>query len=311
MGESYRGTWRWIRVESLHINVSILLGVASILFLSSRLISIFKTILFCVAIILLIANHSFSIAICSTLAGLWILLVNKGKKFEIAFLILILFLVLLGTEQNANRRRRAYEHFFCYERSYQTEQLVRSLSETKLFGPCSASNLHLPGWCHDLAFADVMRKHGLILGILILILYGVLLTQLANAYIYGSDEVSSYALGAVVYFAILITVHIGVNMGILPPMGVSLPFCGRGGTAWAAYTFMIAGASPLGDAFKNGSLSAEDVRKILLKYLLILLFMALGFLVVAYMGKIHHDVKSLQCIKLDKNASNTGSIKNR
>lgn len=105
----------------------------------------------------------------------------------------------------------------------------------------------LPEYHTDFIFATLVEELGLVGGLILLSLYGVLLWQLIRPYMRGSignPFVFFYTIGL---FGILLTqvvINTGMNMGIIPVTGITLPFVSYGGSSilslCIAFGFLIA-----------------------------------------------------------------------
>jgi len=92
----------------------------------------------------------------------------------------------------------------------------------------------LPEFHTDFIFATLVEELGFIGGLMLFVLYGALLWQLLKPYIRGSvgnPFVFFYTIGL---FGILLTqvvINAGMNMGIIPVTGITLPFVSYGGSS--------------------------------------------------------------------------------
>ncbi len=105
----------------------------------------------------------------------------------------------------------------------------------------------LPEYHTDFIFATLVEELGFIGGFILLLLYGTLLWQLIRPYIRGSignPFVFFYTIGL---FGVLLTqvvINSGMNMGIIPVTGITLPFVSYGGSSilslCVAFGFLLA-----------------------------------------------------------------------
>lgn len=92
----------------------------------------------------------------------------------------------------------------------------------------------LPEYHTDFIFATLVEELGFVGGALLLLLYGVLLWRLIQPYVrgnIGNPFVFFYTIGL---FGILLTqvvINAGMNMGIIPVTGITLPFVSYGGSS--------------------------------------------------------------------------------
>ncbi len=105
----------------------------------------------------------------------------------------------------------------------------------------------LPEYHTDFIFATFVEELGFVGGVTLLVLYGTLLWQLLRPYVrgtIGNPFVFFYTVGL---FGILLTqvvINTGMNMGIIPVTGITLPFVSYGGSSilslCVAFGFLIA-----------------------------------------------------------------------
>lgn len=89
----------------------------------------------------------------------------------------------------------------------------------------------LPEHETDFIFAAFAEEWGFVGTLLLLFLFGVLMYRLVeNAREGATNFESLFALGVAVLFGIHITIHVGMNIGLLPVTGITLPFMSYGGS---------------------------------------------------------------------------------
>lgn len=92
----------------------------------------------------------------------------------------------------------------------------------------------LPEYHTDFAFASLVEELGLGGGVFLLGLYGILLWKLILPYIRKVEEdaiQSLYTIGLFSLIACQVIVNVGMNMGIIPVTGITLPFVSYGGSS--------------------------------------------------------------------------------
>ena len=91
----------------------------------------------------------------------------------------------------------------------------------------------LPEYQTDFIFAAYAEEWGFF-GVLVLFgLFGVVVVRILGLALHGSDNFDSlFAAGLAIYFLAQFTVHVGMNMGLLPITGTTLPFMSYGGSHW-------------------------------------------------------------------------------
>lgn len=89
----------------------------------------------------------------------------------------------------------------------------------------------LPEYETDFIFASFAEEWGFVGVLFLLILFAVLMWRiLAHAQLGASNFETLFALGVAILFLSQLTVHIGMNIGLLPVTGVTLPFMSYGGS---------------------------------------------------------------------------------
>jgi rod shape determining protein RodA len=89
----------------------------------------------------------------------------------------------------------------------------------------------LPEYETDFIFAAFAEEWGFIGVVLVLALYGLLLFQLVLiARRMSTNFDALFALGVAIWFLASITVHVGINLGLLPVTGTTIPFMSSGGS---------------------------------------------------------------------------------
>ena len=95
----------------------------------------------------------------------------------------------------------------------------------RIVGAISASIIA----CHS--FAAFAEEWGFVGVVLVLLLYGLLIFQiLALARKMSTNFDALFTLGVVILFLAHITVHVGINLGLLPVTGTTIPFMSSGGS---------------------------------------------------------------------------------
>ncbi len=89
----------------------------------------------------------------------------------------------------------------------------------------------LPEYQTDFIFAAYAEEWGFVGVALALALYGVLFWRLLRAAGRGSSNFETlFVLGVVCYFAAHMVLHAGINLGVLPVTGTTIPFMSYGGS---------------------------------------------------------------------------------
>ena len=90
----------------------------------------------------------------------------------------------------------------------------------------------LPEQHSDFIFATIAEEWGFVGSILILTLFGILFYRLIKISLTSTNNFAKLtSLGMGVMFIVQAIVNIGMNMGILPIIGIPLPFVSYGGSS--------------------------------------------------------------------------------
>lgn len=89
----------------------------------------------------------------------------------------------------------------------------------------------LPEFQTDFIFAAFAEEWGFIGVVILLILYGIVIWRILAIAARGADNFDSlFAVGIAIYFFSQFIVHVGMDMGLLPITGTTLPFMSYGGS---------------------------------------------------------------------------------
>ncbi len=115
----------------------------------------------------------------------------------------------------------------------------------------------LPEYQTDFIFAAFAEEWGFIGIVLVFALYGVLFWRILAAASRGASNFETlFALGVLCYFGAHFLLHVGINVGILPVTGTTIPFMSYGGSHLLAEFLalgMIAGMLRYAGAARQGA----------------------------------------------------------
>ncbi|MDP2669205.1 MAG: FtsW/RodA/SpoVE family cell cycle protein [bacterium] len=90
----------------------------------------------------------------------------------------------------------------------------------------------LPEKESDFIFAAFAEEWGLIGVLIIFLFFGLIIWRILRAGIYGESNFEKlYAAGLAILFFSQATIHVGMNMGLLPITGLGMPFMSYGGSS--------------------------------------------------------------------------------
>lgn len=253
-----RGVEAWLRfgginfqpVEAAKIALIILLAK----FFSKRHVEIYRIehllvsgIYVAIPAALVLAQPDLGSAI--VLIAIWVaIVVFSGMKMRHFVLILILGALVsslawnFGLAPYQKTRITAFLNPYADPRGagYQMIQSMIAVGSGKIFGKGlgygSQSHLNfLPEAETDFIFAAYAEEWGFVGVSIVLVLLFIVLWRIIAIGSISSDNFSRlYALGFAAYIFVQSFIHIGMNMGLLPITGITLPFVSYGGSSLVA-----------------------------------------------------------------------------
>jgi cell division protein FtsW len=138
-----------------------------------------------------------------------------------------------------------FEHF--YGPGWQLSNALLGIGRGEWFGMGLGNslqkNLYLPEPHTDFIFAVIVEEFGLIGGWIVILLFALLIfgiiTTSIKALEFGKLFQGLVAFGVGILIAIQVVFNIGVNLGILPTKGLTLPFISYGGTSLILFMFLM------------------------------------------------------------------------
>jgi len=119
----------------------------------------------------------------------------------------------------------------------------------------------LPEYHTDFIFAAFAEEWGFVGIVLVFMFFGALFWRLLHAASHGASNFESlFAIGILCYFAAHFVLHSGINMGILPVTGTTIPFMSYGGTHILAEFLslgMVSGMAAYARAARRDALESE------------------------------------------------------
>jgi len=254
IGTTIRGTTGWFSFFGVNFQPVEIAKIALILilawFLSNRPSGIkdIKTFLITAGMtglffILVILQPDFGSAII--LFSIWILMIifagcNKKHLLVLGLLFIIAFSLAWVFMFKDYQKDRILTFFDPqadpYNRGYHVRQSVTAIGAGGFLGRGlgfgSQSQLKfIPASHTDFIFAVIAEELGLLGVSLILFFWGLIFYRLIKAAVTIKDSFSSlFILGVSAIFFIQIVINIGMNIGIVPVTGISLPFVSYGGS---------------------------------------------------------------------------------
>ena len=123
---------------------------------------------------------------------------------------------------------------------YQLTNALVVIGSAKLFYYHKHNVLYIPEASTDFAFAYTIGNLGLIFGFIILIMYLIIIIYLLNLYYKMKDKkIKLFLISFINLFVFNVIFNIGMNLGLLPIMGIPLPFLSYGGSTILIYALYL------------------------------------------------------------------------
>lgn len=259
-GDNIRGSTRWITLFASSFQTSEFVKPLLILFIASYLpfispLTLKRIILFlfsmAIPALLIFLQPDLGTALVVFLLGLSGLIASgvKIKDFTVIVLIFLTLLPIFFFSLKTYQRDRL-ESFFSptsdpQGSGYNALQAQIAVGSGKLFGrglgQGSQSHLRfLPERHTDFIFASIIEELGFLGGLLILSCYLLIAAGLVSASRLASTIVGS--LICLLSFSVLIiqsVINIGMNMGLVPVTGITLPLLSSGGSSLLSFGLII------------------------------------------------------------------------
>ena len=258
IGHTVNGSTRWINFGFFKFQPSELMKLSMILFMAGFLIrqekdirkpwrGFMKTlIIISLADLLLLFETDFGATLIISLTAM-AMLYAAGVFLKQLSIVTSLLIVVIGIFIVSNSNRMARLTSFWVDdfwgssdpKVHQTQQALIGIARGDWFGTGLGAGIQkyslLPERHTDMIFAVIGEELGVlgmlfvILSFLYILLKGFSIAKLA---LQKGRNYSSYVVfGICTWFAMQITVNIGMNLGLLPPKGFTLPLLSYGGTS--------------------------------------------------------------------------------
>lgn len=267
LGREVNGSTRWLGIGPMSIQVSEMAKVSVILYMAGYLVRhgkslaessaikpLFLPLIIIVLIdVLLILQPDFGSLIMITATGLSMLFLGGVKLYRLLLLFVLAVGGMVGIIMMGGYRlarviafMNPWEH--AQDKGYQTVHSLMGIGDGGWYGVGLGGSVqklfYLPEAHNDYVFAVLAEEFGFIGIVFILALFGWFV-QRAFVIGFNADKAKlhygayvAYGIGFWIGFQVLF--HIGVNLAVLPPKGLTLPFVSYGGSSLLSTMIAIA-----------------------------------------------------------------------
>lgn len=267
VGQEIKGSRRWIDLGMIGFQPSELAKVALILYVGSYLVRHRREVIstwsgflkpvfvLSIVVVLLLMEPDFGsvVVVLGTILGMLFLGGVKPGQFFLAMFAAAGAVTLMATAESYRLQRLMsfrdpWSDENVYGSGYQLTQSLIAFGRGEWFGVGLGNSMqklfYLPEAHNDFILAIIAEELGLV-GVLVLIsVYSLLIARIFR--VGRLAEVKANLFGAFVcygigiLFAMQAFINIGVNIGLLPTKGLTLPFISAGGTSLIVSVCLIA-----------------------------------------------------------------------
>ena len=256
VGHTAQGATRWIDMGMMKVQVSEFVKLAVVLYLAgylvrrgdevrSRLTGFLKPMaLFAVIAALLLKQPDFGAAMVILSIVLAMMFVAGVRFWQFVGLFVVTVLGAVMVAVAAPYRLRRMTSFIDpwadpYENGFQLTQALIAIGRGEWFGVGLGAGvqklLYLPEAHTDFLFAVIAEELGMAGGVAVVLLFGLLLARVfrvgLRANRAGMPFAAYVALGIGCWLGLQVVINLGVNMGLLPTKGLTLPLMSYGGSS--------------------------------------------------------------------------------
>lgn len=260
LGDTIRGSQRWITIAGISLQTSEFVKPLIIVFISTYLATYYPksiprilayTGFYLVPVLLVFVQPDFgtSILLMTLYATSLVAAGMRGLYLVIFTLIAVVLAPLSFGMLKPYQQERLTSFVRPYEdplgAGYNALQSTIAVGSGQFWGrglgQGTQSHLRfLPERHSDFIFASLVEELGFVGGVLLLVLYLVLsYALLRTARRAGSDSGSTLVLLSLVLLLLQIFVNVGMNMGIMPVTGLTLPLVSAGGSSVLSFFVII------------------------------------------------------------------------
>ena len=265
VGYGNKGATRWLKVGGLTLQVSEVAKICLMLYLAGYLVRQQELVRNTVAgffnplvvvgvmVVLLLAEPDFGAVVVIVGASLGLLFLGGVKLGQFVAVMVFSLIAIIFMIFSAEYRR---ERFFVYldpwshrlDGGYQLIESLIALGRGQWMGSGLGNGVqkqfYLPEAHNDFIFAVICEELGLLGGCLVILLFAVMLVRIVAiarcSEISGDRYGAYYCYGVSLILFIQLFINVGVNTGLLPTKGLTLPLLSYGGSSLLITLCMLA-----------------------------------------------------------------------
>lgn len=256
VGLDRNGGRRWLPIAGFTLQVSEVAKFALIMYLASYLVRqralvtttfvgfLNPLIVISVIVVLLLAEPDLSASVVLLTVSLGLLFLGGVKVLQFSLLMIVSLASMTAMIFTEGYRR---DRFFALldpwsDRQGDGYQIIESLiafGRGEWFGSGLGNGMqkqfYLPEAHNDFIFAVLSEELGFFGSVLVIALFALLLYRLVSiarsAECMGEFFNAFFCYGVALLLFVQLVINVGVNVGLLPPTGLTLPFISYGGTS--------------------------------------------------------------------------------
>jgi len=265
LGRTVNGSTRWIAMGGFNLQASEFVKLFMIFYLAGYLVRhnesvrtslagfLRPLVLLMVVMFLLLLEPDFGAAavlICTAMAMMWLGGVRVGQFLLLIMLVVGALSVLVLTSEYRMQRLTAFLNPWAdpFNSGFQLTQALIAFGRGEWLGVGLGSSVqklfYLPEAHTDFLFAVLAEELGLIGVIAVIVLFTILIYRalvIGRAAENRERPFAGYvAYGLGIWIGLQAFINMGVNMGVLPTKGLTLPFMSYGGSSILVMCIVIA-----------------------------------------------------------------------
>lgn len=264
VGYGNKGATRWLKIAGFTLQVSEVAKFCLLAYLSSYLVRqqelvrntlagfLNPLLVISLLVILLLAEPDFGAVVVLVGASLGMLFLGGVKLGQFLTLVVASVIAIVCMIFSSDYRR---DRFFAYldpwahrlDGGYQLIESLIAVGRGQWMGSGLGNSVqkqfYLPEAHNDFIFAVLCEELGFIGGVIVIALFAVVLLRIVSvarcAELIGSRFSAYFCYGVALIMFIQLFINVGVNIGLLPTKGLTLPFLSYGGSSLLVSFCMI------------------------------------------------------------------------